>query len=106
MDRCAGQGHRRIFIASGTHILMPLMPLYIRDDGVRDLAQKLAERRRSNVTEAVRSALSEALEREADDLAMRRKRIAAILARFDARPELRPGFTDKDLYDEDGNPVL
>jgi hypothetical protein len=28
-----------------------------------------------------------------------------LLARFDAGPDLAPGFADKDLYDADGDPV-
>ena len=39
------------------------MPLYIRDDDVHALASRLAERRGCTLTEAVRSALNEALAR-------------------------------------------
>lgn len=82
------------------------MPLYIRDDQVRRLAEELARCRGSNVTQAVRSALEEALGREDAVLAARKRDIGRILARFDVTPQVRPGFTDDDLYDETGTPVL
>jgi antitoxin VapB len=82
------------------------MPPYARDDDIQELARCLADRRNCTVTEAVRSALREALERDAADIEERRRRAREILARFDATPRLRPGFTDKDLYDENGLPIL
>ena len=82
------------------------MGLYIRDEQVRTLAKQLADKRGQTVTEVVRRAL----QREADDEDQRvREKLAAlkeIQARVAALPELRPGFTDDDLYDEDGNPIL
>jgi antitoxin VapB len=81
------------------------MPLYVRDDEVRRLANLLAQRRNSNVTEALRAALKEALQREEEDLTERRKRLEEILGRFGG-PEERPGFSDSDLYDESGTPIL
>jgi antitoxin VapB len=82
------------------------MGLYIRDDRVRSLAARLAERRRCTLTDAVREALEETLTRldaERDD---RIARTREIQARFAALPELRAGFTDADLYDEGGDPIL
>ena len=38
----------------------------------------------------------------------RRASVAGIdefLAELDAEPDLAPGFTDKDLYDENGDPI-
>jgi hypothetical protein len=82
------------------------MGLYIRDEQVRALAKQLADKRGQTVTEVVRRAL----QRETDDEDQRvREKLAAleeIQARVAALPELRPGFTDDDLYDEDGNPIL
>jgi antitoxin VapB len=82
------------------------MGLYIRDEQVRTLAKQLADKRGQTVTEVVRRAL----QRETDDEDQRvREKLAAlkeIQARVAALPELRPGFTDDDLYDEDGNPIL
>jgi len=96
---------KRIFVSVNEYLSEALMPLYVRDDEVRDLANRLARHRKSNVTEALRAALKEALEREEEELVERRGRIAAILRRFKGA-ERRPGFTDRDLYDETGMPIL
>lgn len=82
------------------------MPLYIRDDGVKELASQVANLQRSTVTDAVRDALSLRLKQLEDERAARRRQINEILAEFDAEPDLAPGFTDKDLYDENGDPIL
>ena len=82
------------------------MPLYIRDDEVRQLADQLAKQRGCNVTEAVRRALNEALGHDQAVLADRKQAIAQILARFDQTKQIRPGLTNRDLYDENGMPVL
>jgi hypothetical protein len=82
------------------------VPLYIRDDEVKELADRVAELRRSTVTDAVREALALRLKQLEDDREARRREIDAILAKFDAGPDLAPGFTDKDLYDGNGDPIL
>jgi len=82
------------------------MPLYIRDDDVRTLATELARKRNCTLTDAVRSALQDALDRIETERTETLRRIDAILAEIDAAPDLRPGFTHDDLYDEEGNPVL
>jgi len=82
------------------------MPLYIRDDEVRHLADQLAKQRGCNVTEAVRRALNEALVHDRAELADRKQEIAQILSRFDQTEQLQPGLTDSDLYDESGMPIL
>lgn len=82
------------------------MGLYIRDDGVRDLARSLAERRGSTVTDVVRNALLREAEAEEARVQSKMRAIREILAEFDAEPDLAPGFTDKDLYDENGDPIL
>lgn len=58
------------------------MTLQIRDDRARDLAQKLASRRKVTMTEAVIQALEAELRRETDKepLAVRISRIADELA--------------------------
>lgn len=81
------------------------MPLYIRDDEVKELADRVAALRRSTVTDAVREALALRLEQLRDDRDERDRKIDEILAKFDAGPDLAPGFTDKDLYDENGDPI-
>lgn len=82
------------------------MGLYIRDDRVKALAAELAERRGCTLTDAVRTALEEQLKHLAEDRAEKLRRTRALAAAMRGLPELRPGFTDRDLYDEDGNPVL
>lgn len=82
------------------------MPLYIRDDDVRALATELARRRHCTLTDAVRLALQDALDRIETERAEKLRRIDNILAELDAAPDLRPGFKHDDLYDEEGNPVL
>jgi hypothetical protein len=73
------------------------MGLFIRDDTVRELAERLAGARHTTVTEAVRRALERELERDT--------RIRESWARLDAVP--RSCITsDHDLYDDDGNPLL
>ena len=85
---------------------MPAMPLYIRDDRVKELATEVAALQRATVTDAVRDALARRLQELTDERDERRRRIDELLAKFDAEPDLAPGFTDKDLYDENGDPVL
>ncbi len=81
------------------------MPLYIRDDGVKELADQVAALRRSTVTDAVREALALRLKQLEDDAEARRRKIDAFLAELDAEPDLAPDLTDKDLYDENGDPT-
>jgi hypothetical protein len=81
------------------------MGLYIRDEGVRTLARRLAERRGCTVTEAVRSAVQAQLDRDEAAIAQKIRTIEEIVERYHSFPELRPGFKDADLYDDDGNPA-
>ena len=78
------------------------MPLYIRDDSVKELARRAAEARQTNITEAVREALERLMadidrEREARD-----KALDDCLGRLDDLPD-QP-WRDEDMYDEDGLP--
>lgn len=82
------------------------MGLYIRDDGVRELAAKLAQAERCTITDAVRRALVEKWARHAELHDERWRKLREIQRQMAALPDLRPGFTDKDLYDEDGLPIL
>ena len=82
------------------------MPLYVRDDQVKQLADRVAALSRCTVTDAVRTALEHRLRELEDERIERERRIDEILAEFDAEPDLAPGFTDKDLYDENGDPIL
>ena len=80
------------------------MPLYVRDESVRELAAQLAERRSCSVTDAVRSALEEALAQDDAHRQEKRRKMREILARVDAAPRLGV-VSDSDLYDEDGLPI-
>ena len=74
----------------------------IKDPEVRRLAVELAERRHTSLTDAVRQALTETLDRERADragLAEKLMEIGRSTAAF--RHEF---LTDDDLYDEDGLP--
>ena len=66
------------------------------------MPKRLAGRRRTSVTGAVREALAEALARDGADRTGVADRILAIAAR--ARIIETPFLTDEDLYDERGLP--
>lgn len=76
------------------------MALFISDDGVRELAERLAEARHTTADEAIRCALERELARE-ENRAARERRLDQTLARLDAMP--RRAHND-DKYDEFGNP--
>jgi hypothetical protein len=78
------------------------MGLFIRDDNVRDMAKRLAEVRRTTLTEAVRQALERELAEVQRGRAERECRIRESLARLDAMPD--HDFDEDDMYDEIGAP--
>ena len=78
------------------------MGLYIRDDRVRDMAKRLAEARRTTVTDAVRRALERDLADIDRDLEERDRLIRESWARVDAMPHY--DFDENDMYDEFGAP--
>jgi antitoxin VapB len=75
------------------------MPLHIKDDAATEAVRSLAARRRVTLTEAVRVACEEALERDARAVPVR-ERVAPILARLDS---LRPTGkeADKAFFDRE-----
>lgn len=79
------------------------MPLYIRDDQVATMAQRLAAARKTTVTDAVRRALARELAEADREEEAREAELRRLFARFDAGAAGRP-FGDEDLYDEDGLP--
>jgi hypothetical protein len=95
----------RIFSLAGMD-MRGNMGLYIRGDAARELAGRLAAKRGCTIAEAVTGALKAALHEEEQQVEDKMRVLREIQARVAALPELRPGFTDKDLYDEDGNPIL
>ena len=74
------------------------MPLYIRDDEVRNLAARLAKARGVTVTDAVRRALERELADVERETAARERRLRARFGRLDALP--RRAFGDDDMYDD------
>ncbi len=64
------------------------MPISIRNPEVKRLAALLAEKEETNLTEAIRSALEQALRAEDQETASRRDRIAAVAASCAALPDL------------------
>lgn len=79
------------------------MPLYVRDDEVWRMAQRLAAARKSTVTEAVRRALARELAELDSERNEREQALRRLFAAFDAAA---PGaaFGDDEMYDEDGLP--
>jgi hypothetical protein len=80
------------------------MALYIRDDGVRQLASELAALQGRTVTETVRTALLEAKEKLEQRRAQRDAQARVVLKELRA---MRRGPVREDvLYDEQGQPRL
>ena len=82
------------------------MHLYIHEDRVKKIATQVATLQRATVTDAVRDALARRLQELQDERDERRRKVDEFLAKLDAEPDLAPSFTDKDLYDENGDPIL
>jgi hypothetical protein len=78
------------------------MGLFIRDDTVQHMAKRLAEARRTTITEAVRQALEHELADLERDRAERDRQIRQILAELDALPDRH--FDQDEMYDEIGAP--
>lgn len=76
----------------------------IKDPEVRELARQLAERRRTNLTDAVRQALTEALERDRSSRAGMADRLLEIGRRSREEFGTAQILTDDHLYDERGLP--
>ena len=79
------------------------MPLYIRDDDVRAMAQRLAEARATTVTDAVRAALRRELDSLDAARAERDHRLRALFEKWRRQEAPRP-WGDSDMYDEHGIP--
>lgn len=83
------------------------MSLYVRYDTVREPAAKPAAQERCTITDAVRKAVQDELDRHAFEHDERWRVLREIQAEIAKLPELAPrSLTDKDLYDEDGLPML
>lgn len=79
------------------------MPLYIRDDDVRAMAQRLAEARRQTVTETVRRALARELAELEAETEKRESRLLGLFARWRAG-QVGRDWGDAELYDAQGLP--
>ena len=82
---------------------MTVATMNIKDPEVRALAERLAARRRTTMTDAVRQALSEAIEREDSRREGMAERLLDIARRAREISD-EPILTDADLYDEWGVP--
>lgn len=82
---------------------MSMAAMNIKDPEVRELAQRLASQRSTTLTDAVRQALREALEREESSREGMVERLMAIAKRARESSD-EPYLTDDDLYDEHGLP--
>jgi antitoxin VapB len=76
----------------------------IKDPQVRELARQLAARRGTSLTDAVRQALTEALEREQASREGLAERLLEIGRRSREEFGVDMILTDDDLYDEHGLP--
>lgn len=81
---------------------MSVPTMNIKDPEVRELAERLAGWRHTSLTDAVRQALTEAIEREEINREGMAERLLEIGRRAAAIPG--PYLTDDDLYDERGIP--
>lgn len=79
------------------------MPLYIRDDGVKGLARRAAEARRTTMTEAVREALERLLAQTDREREARDRALDELPRDFAANPPDRV-YSDTEMYDENGLP--
>lgn len=83
------------------------MPLYIRDERIKALAEEVARLQGTTMTEAVRASLAETKRRIVADRDERRARADAALAEFHRMLAKRGKPLDENiLYDEQGNPIL
>ncbi len=77
------------------------MPLHIKDPAATAVVRRLAAERNVSLTEAVREACAEALDRDARAKPIA-ERVAPILARLDALPDTG-GKADKAFFDVEWN---
>ena len=58
------------------------------------------------ITDAVRGALKQRLDQLDRRKEEKIRRTMELITELKQLPDYRPGFTDKDLYDEDGSPIF
>lgn len=83
-------------------------PIQIRKaelvEGIRELARLKGTTLTEALEVAVRKELDDLRRRKDENLAARRAAVDEIVARIRASPDVGPGLTDEDLYDEHGLP--
>ncbi|MDX1540954.1 MAG: type II toxin-antitoxin system VapB family antitoxin [Geminicoccaceae bacterium] len=83
------------------------MPLYIRDERIKALAEEVARLQGTTMTEAVRASLAEARRRIEADRDERRARADAALTKLQQMVKKSGKPLDENtLYDDQGNPIL
>ena len=86
------------------------MAILIKDEEVDRLVRELAGRTGLTITDTVREAVREKLQRvppAEDEIAARKRRLAELLAYFDSLPRTNEHLTDDEIlgYDENGLPT-
>lgn len=86
------------------------MTILIKDEEVDRLVRELAARTGQTITETVKQAVRDQLQRvppAEDEIAARKRRLAELLAYFDALPRTNEHLTDDEIlgYDENGLPT-
>ncbi len=85
------------------------MTVLIKDDEADQLIRELAERTGETMTDAVKQAVRERLQRvplNESQIAARKRKLAELLAYFDALPHINEHLSDDEIvgYDENGVP--
>jgi antitoxin VapB len=85
------------------------MTVLIRDDETDRLIRELAERTGETMTNAVKQAVRERLQRvpfNESEIAARKRKLAELLAYFDSLPHINEHLSDDEIigYDENGLP--
>jgi antitoxin VapB len=86
------------------------MTILIKDEEVDRLVRELAARTGQTITETVKQAVRDQLQRvppSEDEIAVRKRRLAELLAYFDSLPRTNEHLTDDEIigYDENGLPT-
>jgi antitoxin VapB len=86
------------------------MAILIKDQEADQLIRTLAERTHESITEAVKQAVRERLDRvplNESEIAVRKHKLAELFAYFDSLPSINAHLTDEEIigYDENGLPT-
>jgi antitoxin VapB len=86
------------------------MAVLIKDDEADRLIRELAQRTGETITDAVKTAVAERLQRvplNEDEIAARKRKLAELLAYFDSLPTINERLTSDEIigYDDNGLPA-